>query len=368
MARPEDFDAEEPETAEADAIKGRRQLHDLQGIAPLTKLLQSEAPAVLCGAANALYNLCLVRENAEALLPLGTLGRLCNLLDYDDLTVKAAVAGVLMNVCATSPLCRSELAMSGLMPALLQQIVAAGEEPTDGEPEVRKNALGALNNLMLDSSAAKALRTEGGIETLAELLRVHGAGEARLEDAASSLLRSLQEDPKAGDAFVECGGIAVLVSTVTSPNEELQIRVCGLIYELCDQVHTHGSHAHARVETHTSATAPSLPAAPPPSLAPSCSREKRSGGRAVPYIGTRWCGERSRVHGHGHVVSSGASVPGRCPRRGRRSTSSRRSRQPCHCSHPLPKRFRRPRRVRSRSCRGCRRRRSPCAARKAFPS
>ena len=72
-ARPEDFDAEEPEAAEVDAIKGREQIASLEGCAPLVKLLDSASVEVICGAANALFNLALHGENADALLPLGAL-------------------------------------------------------------------------------------------------------------------------------------------------------------------------------------------------------------------------------------------------------------------------------------------------------
>ena len=141
--RPEDFDAEEPEAAEAEAIAGRKQVAQLKGCAPLVKLLDAEAPMVICGAANALYNLALDEENADALLPLGALPKLCALLVHEDTGVKASVAGVLMNVCATSPSCRLELSIMQLLPALLK-VIADGQASEAGEPEVRKNALGAL--------------------------------------------------------------------------------------------------------------------------------------------------------------------------------------------------------------------------------
>ena len=84
-----------------------------------------------------------------------------------------------------------------MLPALLKQIVgatdaAAAGPPAEGEPEVMKNALGALNNLLLDASAARSLRDAGGLDVLTELLRTASSSEARLEDAASSLLRALR--------------------------------------------------------------------------------------------------------------------------------------------------------------------------------
>ena len=151
-----------------------------------------------------------------------------------------------MNVCAASARCRSELVAAGLLAQLLSAITVAhaaapAPAPTRqqnyagdsaaaalsanaiGELEVRKNSLGALNNLLLDDEAAQAFRGAGGIETLIGLLREAGPGEARVEDAASSLLRVLQEDVKAGDVLVRCGGLPVLVATLSSPNEELQV-------------------------------------------------------------------------------------------------------------------------------------------------
>ena len=79
--RPEDFDAEEPEAAEVDAFKGRQQVGELEGPAALVALLASDIPSVLCGAANALYNLALDAANADALLPLGALPKLMGLLE-----------------------------------------------------------------------------------------------------------------------------------------------------------------------------------------------------------------------------------------------------------------------------------------------
>ena len=239
MVRAEDLDAEEPEAAERDAIRGRQEIADLDGCKQLVVLLDSDQPPVLCGSANALYNLSLYKANADSLLQLGGLPKLCGGLEHADPAVRAAMAGVLMNVCATSELCRKELVVTGLLPQLLHSIAlahaaapaaapaaaapAAAAPAAVGELEVRKNALGALNNLLLDETAAQQLRDEGGIETLTTLLREAGSSEARLEDAASSLLRALQEDAKAGEEFVGCGGMPVLVQTVQSPNEELQV-------------------------------------------------------------------------------------------------------------------------------------------------
>ena len=239
--RPEDYDAEEPEAAELDALRGRKEAAELDGPKDLVALLDNKNASVLIGAANALFNLALDPPNADALLPLGALPKLAAHLEHEDDEVKASMAGVLMNICATSLSCRTELAVTRLLPALLKAIVDAGEKLASGdikgfEPEVRKNSLGALNNLLLDQDAARMLREAGGIAVLTNLLRDADSSEARLEDVGSSLLRAMQEDVRAGEAFCEVEGLPVLVATVASPNEELQIRLCCLIFELCEQV------------------------------------------------------------------------------------------------------------------------------------
>lgn len=235
--RPEDFDAEDPEAAELDALRGRHEVNELGGPAQLVALLSSADPQVLCDCAAALRNLALDASIADSLLPFGALPQLMGLLEHDDDAVKAEMAGVLMNVCATSESGRAELSVTQLLPALLKVIassVATSDNPD--EPEVRKNSLGALNNLMLDEDAAKSLRPEGGIEILTNVLREEQNSEARLEDAEHALLRALQVDVRAGQAFVDCDGLPVLVAIVASPNEELQARVCTFIYEVIDQV------------------------------------------------------------------------------------------------------------------------------------
>ena len=95
----EEYNAEEPEAAEADAALGRREVADLGGATKLVELiLNSELPPVLCGAAAALFNLALEPANVAALIELGALPRLIALLGHPDLEVQAAMAGVLMNL------------------------------------------------------------------------------------------------------------------------------------------------------------------------------------------------------------------------------------------------------------------------------
>ena len=57
-----------------------------------------------------------------------------------------------------------------------------------------------------------------------------------LEDAASSLLRVVQEDEGASTALFEMGAMPKLVELVESVNEELQVRVAGLLASCCAQV------------------------------------------------------------------------------------------------------------------------------------
>lgn len=244
--RPEDYDAEDPEKAELVAVGGREEAADLESVVPLVALLDAVQPSVVCDAANALYNLSLLPRNAAALQP--ALSKLASHLGHKSSTVRAAIAGTLMNVCANSGRCRSELfAKLGLLSKLLSAIAvshaaapsaapsrAMADSPPPppdaaaiGELETRRNSLGALNNLLLQDEAAAALRDAGGIEVLVSLLRdvSSSTSEARMEDAATSLLRALQEDaPKAGEALVECGGLPVLVMALGSPNEELQVK------------------------------------------------------------------------------------------------------------------------------------------------
>lgn len=260
--RPEDYDAEEPEKAEVVAVGGRQQVASLEGVSKLVTLLDAEQPLVLCDAANALYNLALLPANAEALRPALPKLAAC-LASSDHAPARAAAAGALMNVCATSARGRSDLMAAGLLPTLLSAVeppATRGASPVPspssssdasavGERETRRNALGCLNNLLLDDDAAAGLREAGGIEVLLSLLREAAAagsdaaasmvslpvlstegsgtaaGETRLEDAASSLLRALQQDaPAAGEVLVAAEGLPTLVASLTLPNEELQVR------------------------------------------------------------------------------------------------------------------------------------------------
>ena len=105
----EEYNAEEPEAAEADAALGRREVADLGGATKLVELiLNSELPPVLCGAAAALFNLALEPANVAALIELGALPRLIALLGHPDLEVQAAMAGVLMNCAGRSEAARAD--------------------------------------------------------------------------------------------------------------------------------------------------------------------------------------------------------------------------------------------------------------------
>lgn len=191
IERAEDFDAEEPELAEQDGKRGRLKVAELEGILPLVKLLDSTSAPVLTGAGNALYNLTLQAENAETLLQLQGMPKVTKHLAHLDPVVQASMAGVLMNSLASSVTVRDSLAATGLMGQLLPVLERSCDME---EPEVRKNALGALNNLLLDRSAALSLRAAGGLSVLSRLLRDAVENESILEDTASSLLRVVQED------------------------------------------------------------------------------------------------------------------------------------------------------------------------------
>ena len=231
--RAEDFEAEEPELSEADAIRGRQHVADLRGCAPIVKLLESSNASVLCGAANALFNLTLSVDNADSLLELEALPMVTRHLAHQEPSVKAAMAGVLMNCCATSVRCREQLSTQGLLGVVLPLLESAIDAQ---EKEVLKNALGTLNNLLLDKTAAVSLRAAGGILVVDRLLREALHSESLLEDSATSLLRVVQEDEGAGDELVERGTMEVLMLHLENPNEELQVRTCGLIYGTCEQV------------------------------------------------------------------------------------------------------------------------------------
>ena len=104
-------------------MRGRQEVGDLEGVPALVALLQGEALPVVRDAANALYNLSLLPKNAEALLT--ALPTLSQGLRHTNAAVRAAMAGVLMNVCATASSCREALFTAGLLPQLLAALAAA---------------------------------------------------------------------------------------------------------------------------------------------------------------------------------------------------------------------------------------------------
>ena len=170
--RAEDFEAEEPELAEADAIRGRQNVADLKGTAAVARLLESSNASVLCGAANALFNLTLLAENADSLLDLDALGKVTAHLDHKEPAVQAAMAGVLMNCCATSVRCREQLSARGLLGVVLPLLERAMDAQ---EKEVLKNSLGTLNNLLLDKSAAIRRTADRCLDVVIEMDEVWAA-------------------------------------------------------------------------------------------------------------------------------------------------------------------------------------------------
>ena len=220
---------------EPSTLLARTQVAALDGIRPLIELLASEDAKVLTGAGSALFNLCLDSSFAAAVRQLGALPKLQSLMDHADLSVVASVTGVLMNCCASSESCRDDLADKGLLAQVLALLTRSEMTGTQKDlavaalagDEVLAAALGLLNNLLLHSGSARRLRSLGGLSQLMRLLktRAFSASEAILEDAASSLLRVVQEDEAASAALFEMGAMPKLVELVESVNEELQVRV-----------------------------------------------------------------------------------------------------------------------------------------------
>ena len=184
----EEYNAEEPEAAEADAALGRREVADLGGATKLVELiLNSELPPVLCGAAAALFNLALEPANVAALIELGALPRLIALLGHPDLEVQAAMAGVLMNCAGRSEAARAQMAAAGCLATLLAMVARTAAPAADGAAvgsgpasEVLARALGALANLLLDSATAAKLRgwSPEGEAPLAPVAEAAEAAEA----------------------------------------------------------------------------------------------------------------------------------------------------------------------------------------------
>lgn len=234
-----EFDAPEPDLAEADAVVGRALIAALEGAAPLVKLLDSPVSAVVCGGLSALFNLAMEERNATALLQLRAFQRLQSLLASPDDQLAAAAAGVLMNCAAASAECRRALLAQGLIETLLPILASAvGKGPGLQREELAAAALGALNNLLLEGAAAQALAAMGlaAQSLLLGLLRDPELQqhEAILEDAASSLLRLCQEESKSCAALVATEGVfADIVRLISSANEELEIRGAGLLACCC---------------------------------------------------------------------------------------------------------------------------------------
>ena len=247
---------------EPSTLLARTQVAALDGIRPLIELLASEDAKVLTGAGSALFNLCLDSSFSAAVRQLGALPKLQSLMDHADLSVVASVTGVLMNCCASSESCRDDLADKGLLAQVLALLTRSEMTGTQKDlaiaalagDEVLAAALGLLNNLLLHSGSARRLRSLGGLSQLMRLLktRAFSASEAILEDAASSLLRVVQEDEAASAALFEMGAMPKLVELVESVNEELQVRVAGLLANCCAQV------AAAREALHALGTARKL--------------------------------------------------------------------------------------------------------------
>ena len=285
----EEYNAEEPEAAEADAALGRREVADLGGATKLVELiLNSELPPVLCGAAAALFNLALEPANVAALIELGALPRLIALLGHPDLEVQAAMAGVLMNCAGRSEAARAQMAAAGCLATLLAMVARTAAPAADGAAvgsgpasEVLARALGALANLLLDAATAAQLRgwsPEGeaplapvaeeeraatdlppvaataGVAVLLSLLGAPADNEALLEDAAACLDRVAKADADAPAELQAAGALAKIVPLLDNPNEELELRLCALVATVCKKDPT----GAARTELHSLGAASKL--------------------------------------------------------------------------------------------------------------
>ena len=219
----DEFEVDEPDLAEIEAARGRHEVATLEGVRPLLNLLDSPVPAVLTSAANALFNLTIEAENADMVREAGGLAKLHGLLGHEEAAVVASMAGVLMNCCASSSACLDDLAAAGLLDTLLPLLrESLGEEGPLAAPELGARLLGALNNLLLHAATARAIRPAGALGVILRPLTDADASEAMQEDAASSLVRVLQEDDAAGGAMVEAGMLSHVAPLLDSPNEELQ--------------------------------------------------------------------------------------------------------------------------------------------------
>eukprot|EP00965_Chrysotila_dentata_P237989 6202226-Pleurochrysis_carterae.AAC.1 len=165
-------DPELVDEAEAEAAAARRRVAALDGCRPLVGLLDASDAPVLLGAGSALFNLAIERENADALLRLGALPKLQALISHDVTDVAAAMAGVLMNCCASSPGCRDALDQQDLLGTLLPLSRNSFDAKDSGgsQFELLLRLIGLLNNLLLHAKSARAMRDAKGIDHVVEAL------------------------------------------------------------------------------------------------------------------------------------------------------------------------------------------------------
>jgi len=232
-----DFEAEQPDRAEAEAAASRAAVAARSGCAPLVKMLSSSSPVVLSSAADALFNLAIMRENADALLSLGALRQIHDLLGHDDVSIVVGFTGVLMNCCASSPAAREELFHQGLLHTLFSVLTRAVGTASDGalaQPELASRAMGALNNLLINPDCAtSAADHEDGTLLLLHLLREPPPDdEALLEDAASCLVRISRAGEEAAKLLIANGVFNAIEALLSTELEELQLRLCQLAQRL----------------------------------------------------------------------------------------------------------------------------------------
>ena len=230
-----DFDAEEPDLAERSALIARAAVAERSGCAKLVKMLEQTVPAVLLAASEALFNLAILSENADALVSLNAMGRLHELCSHEDSAVTTGFVGVLMNCCASSSMARAELASQDLLTTLSDLLARAVESEN---LELAARALGAMGNLLLEERCAASARSCVPL-LLRMMAESPGESETLVEDATTCLVRVARADHSACQLLVERGAVEAISKAMdSSQSEELQVRLCQLTSRLSEVIST----------------------------------------------------------------------------------------------------------------------------------
>lgn len=236
------------------AARARKALVELDGVSALAPLLDSPVTEVVVSATGALFNTALGVAGADriraqaGLIPtlLGAGG-----IAHADARVRANAAGVLQNVAAHSDASREQLASEGALGALLALTARETDAGAEGDINVIARSVGALSNLALLESNARALCApppgagggasageEGGAAEgfvvvgaegamqggLGPLLEVLGSVQREdvLEDASLSLVRILTVEVASRFELVQLGGLEGVRKLMAAADEELQ--------------------------------------------------------------------------------------------------------------------------------------------------